>query len=92
MVEYTYGKPASTIYKLLNVDSQGRARVAFYPKTGRTHQLRMHAAHVEGLNAPIVGDELYGHPADRLYLHAEAIRFIHPSTGQLLTIEAPCPF
>lgn len=92
MVEYTYGKPASTIYKLLNVDSQGRARVAFYPKTGRTHQLRMHAAHAEGLNAPIVGDELYGHPADRLYLHAETIRFIHPSTGQLLTIEAPCPF
>ena len=92
MVEYTYGKPASTLYRLLQTYPDGRARVAFYPKTGRTHQLRIHAAHAEGLNAPIVGDDLYGHPADRLYLHAEAIRFIHPTTGQLLTIEAPCPF
>lgn len=92
MVEYTYGKPALTVYKVLGQTPNGAVRVAFYPQTGRTHQLRLHAAHAEGLNSPIIGDELYGHPADRLYLHAEAIRFIHPSTGQLLTIEAPCPF
>lgn len=92
MVEPTYGREAHTLYKLLNVNSDGTARVAFYPKTGRTHQLRLHAAHIEGLNAPIVGDELYGHAADRLYLHAEALRFTHPSTGALITIEAPCPF
>lgn len=92
MVEYTYGKPALTVYKVLGQTPNGATRVAFYPQTGRTHQLRLHAAHAEGLNSPIIGDELYGHPADRLYLHAEAIRFIHPSTGQLLTIEAPSPF
>lgn len=92
MVEYTYGKPALTVYKVLGQMPNGATRVAFYPQTGRTHQLRLHAAHAEGLNSPIIGDELYGHPADRLYLHAEAIRFIHPSTGQLLTIEAPSPF
>lgn len=92
MVEYTYGKPAQTVYKVLNVNENGQARVAFYPKTGRTHQLRLHAAHAEGLAAPIIGDDLYGHAADRLYLHAEAIRFIHPTTRELLTIEAPCPF
>ena len=92
MVERTYGKPALTVYKVLGQTPNGAVRVAFYPQTGRTHQLRLHAAHAEGLNSPIIGDELYGHPADRLYLHAEAIRFIHPSTGQLLTIEAPCPF
>ncbi len=92
MIEYTYGKPAETLFKVLNINEKGQARVAFYPKTGRTHQLRLHAAHAEGLGCAIVGDDLYGHPSDRLYLHAEAIRFIHPSTGQLLTIEAPCPF
>ena len=92
MVERTYGKPALTLYKVLSVNERGQARVALYPKTGRTHQLRMHAAHAEGLNAPIVGDDLYGHTADRLYLHAEALRFIHPRTGLLTTIEAPCPF
>ena len=92
MIEYTYGKPAETLFKVLNINGKGQARVAFYPKTGRTHQLRLHAAHAEGLGCAIVGDDLYGHPSDRLYLHAEAIRFIHPSTGQLLTIEAPCPF
>lgn len=92
MVEYTYGKPAQTLFKVLGVNEKGQTRIAFYPKTGRTHQLRLHAAHAEGLASPIIGDDLYGHPADRLYLHAEAIRFIHPSTGLLLTIEAPCPF
>lgn len=65
MVEYTYGKPALTVYKVLGQTPNGAARVAFYPQTGRTHQLRLHAAHAEGLNSPISGDELYGHPADQ---------------------------
>lgn len=58
-------------------------RLALYPKTGRTHQLRVHCAHREGLNAPILGDPLYGNiPASRLYLHAEEITFTHPLTGK----------
>lgn len=52
----------------------------FYPLTGRTHQLRVHAAHPEGLHCPIRGDELYGRKADRLYLHAESLEFVHPIT------------
>ena len=59
----------------------GRTRIAFYPLTGRTHQLRVHAAHPAGLDAPILGDRLYGTTADRLFLHAERIEFRHPATG-----------
>ena len=70
----------------------GRTRVALYPRTGRTHQLRVHCAHKEGLNCPIVGDSLYGMSSDRLYLHAEQITFVHPVTGGVLTFEAPAPF
>ena len=62
------------------------------PRTGRTHQLRVHCAHQEGLGVPIVGDALYGHRADRLYLHAETLSFIHPKTGERLTFTAPAPF
>ena len=66
--------------------------VTLRPHTGRTHQLRVHCAHQEGLGAPIVGDALYGHRADRLYLHAETLSFIHPKTGERLTFTAPAPF
>ena len=69
-----------------------RTRMAFYPETGRTHQLRVHAAHPEGLNCPIVGAPLYGQPADRLYLHAERLEFRHPVTGQRLQIQKEAPF
>ena len=71
---------------------KGRTLVHFYPLTGRTHQLRVHAAHPLGLNAPIVGDALYGHPADRLCLHAEALEFTHPVTGKHVRIEKKAPF
>ena len=67
-------------------------RILLRPQTGRTHQLRVHCAHQEGLGVPIVGDVLYGHRADRLYLHAETLSFIHPKTGERLTFTAPAPF
>ncbi|MCF0202859.1 MAG: RluA family pseudouridine synthase [Bacteroidaceae bacterium] len=68
-------------------------RLKLSPLTGRTHQLRLHCAHPEGLNAPIVGDELYsGAPADRLYLHCRHLEFIHPITGRQTDISSPVPF
>lgn len=91
MVDETYGKPAITLYTVLN-RTAAYTRVAFYPQTGRTHQLRIHAAHPAGLHCPIVGDELYGTKAERLYLHAEMLEFIHPVTGKLLHIERKADF
>lgn len=92
MVEFAYGKPALTNFKVLKKYDDGRCRVAFFPLTGRTHQLRLHAAHHLGLGCPIVGDDLYGTPDSRLYLHAQSLTFTHPKTGKVLTIEASCPF
>lgn len=86
MVSEEYGKPAVTEYRILN-DSDKYIRIAFYPLTGRTHQLRVHAAHHQGLNCPILGDELYGKKADRLYLHAEYIEFRHPVYGDIICIQ-----
>jgi len=63
-------------------------KVDFWPLTGRTHQLRMHSAHDLGLNAPIVGDDLYGTVAKRMYLHAAHIEFIHPKTKERMSFEA----
>ena len=91
MVCYEYGKPAVTRYEIMDTEND-RTRMAFYPETGRTHQLRVHAAHREGLNCPIVGDPLYGQPTDRLYLHAERLEFRHPVTGQRLQIQKEAPF
>ena len=66
--------------------------LALWPHTGRTHQLRMHCAHPDGLGCPIMGDELYGTKADRLYLQAQAISFIHPITGKKMHFELPAAF
>ncbi|WP_438962019.1 pseudouridine synthase [Nonlabens sp.] len=91
LVCYEYGKAARTKYKVINrTDSQ--TLVHFYPITGRTHQLRVHAAHASGLNAPIVGDDLYGTATNRLHLHAEYIKFIHPVTRKTVSFKAPAPF
>ena len=79
LVDFTYGKPAETDWKIINKEN-GKTRVHFYPITGRTHQLRMHAAHKNGLNTPIIGDDLYGKKEKRLHLHAEFIEFLHPTT------------
>ena len=62
------------------------------PRTGRTHQLRVHAAHADGLAAPIVGDRLYGRAGDRLMLHAFALGFVHPETGERIDVSCPAPF
>ena len=73
-------------------ESRKYTRIVFYPLTGRTHQLRVHAAHPEALGCPILGDELYGKKADRLYLHAEYIEFRHPIYGDILCIQKEADF
>jgi tRNA pseudouridine32 synthase/23S rRNA pseudouridine746 synthase len=70
----------------------GKTRVYFYPLTGRTHQLRVHAAHPDGLNAAIVGDDLYGKRADRLHLHAEYLEFNHPKTKRRFSFKVEADF
>lgn len=90
-VDSVAGKPAVTTYRVLAY-AGGRTRIAFYPLTGRTHQLRVHAAHRLGLHCPIAGDELYGKKADRLYLHAEYLEFTHPVTGERVGVEKKAPF
>ena len=105
IVNHEQGKEAITEYKVLgnarndvfgNKENEGNnqyLRLALYPQTGRTHQLRVHCAHREGLNAPILGDPLYGcEKAPRLYLHAESIRFTHPLSGKEIFIERKADF
>lgn len=105
IVNHEQGKEAITEYKVLgneendafgNKENEGNnqhRRLALYPHTGRTHQLRVHCAHREGLNAPILGDPLYGcEKAPRLYLHAESIRFTHPLSGKEIFIERKADF
>jgi len=91
LVCYEYGKPAKTIWKVID-RKDNRTKIYFYPITGRTHQLRVHAAHPLGLNIAIVGDDLYGKKENRLHLHAERISFIHPHTKQKVEFVARCGF
>lgn len=91
MVNTQYGKPAITYYQVLERTDK-YTRIAFYPHTGRTHQLRVHAAHPSGLHCPIIGDELYGKKDKRLYLHAESIEFTHPVNGQSMCITEKADF
>lgn len=91
MVSEEYGKTAITDYQVL--ESSGEyIRILFYPQTGRTHQLRIHAAHPQGLGCPIVGDELYGMKDNRLYLHAEYIEFCHPVYGETICLQKEAEF
>ena len=93
MVNHEQGKEAITEYEILERIDGSHLRIALYPKTGRTHQLRVHCAHQEGLNAPILGDPLYGNEkAVRLHLHAEEITFEHPLTGKKITIKRKADF
>jgi tRNA pseudouridine32 synthase/23S rRNA pseudouridine746 synthase len=78
-----HGKNAYTKYKILGIES-GKTRIQFFPITGRTHQLRVHAAHHLGLNCPIIGDDLYGTKGERLCLHAQWIQFKHPITKEIV--------
>ncbi len=92
VVDHDHGKVAVTDYRVI-ATGDGRTRVLLTPHTGRTHQLRVHCAHTEGLDAPIVGDKLYGRPADsRLCLHAATLAFTHPVSGRRLQFDSPAPF
>ena len=93
IVNHDQGKEAITEYEVLDRIDATHLRLALYPKTGRTHQLRVHCAHHEGLNAPILGDPLYGNEkASRLHLHAEEITFEHPLTGKEINIKREADF
>ena len=103
VVDYEHGKRAITEYRVLRTFEGGSqlftlhsslfTLIALWPHTGRTHQLRMHCAHGDGLGCPIVGDELYGHQSPHgLCLQAQAVSFIHPSTDKHLHFELPCSF
>ena len=91
LVCYEHGKDARTHYQVLDY-SDYKTRVHFFPITGRTHQLRVHAAHPNGLSCAIVGDDLYGKRDERLFLHAEYISFIHPVTLKRVEFKVEAPF
>lgn len=90
-VDHRHGKRAVTRYRVLD-RRDGMTRIALEPLTGRTHQLRVHASHPQGLGCPIVGDRLYGCTARRLMLHAQSITFVHPATGCEMTLDSPSQF
>ena len=105
VVDHENGKRAITEYRVVNAPLPALhsplsalhsplTLLTLWPHTGRTHQLRMHCAHSEGLGCPIVGDELYGQKADRLYLHCDHLRLVHPVTGKEMSFnsEKPCEF
>ncbi len=91
LVCYEHGKTAQTKWEKIEVRNN-QTLVYFYPITGRTHQLRVHASHELGLKTPIVGDDLYGSKANRLHLHAESLTFEHPISKKEITIKVNADF
>ena len=91
LVCYEHGKPAETNWKVIE-RKNGKTKIHFYPISGRTHQLRVHASHTSGLNSPIMGDDLYGKKSDRLYLHADTLEFTHPTTKQKMIFHKTSEF
>jgi tRNA pseudouridine32 synthase/23S rRNA pseudouridine746 synthase len=91
LVCFEHGKPAETKWQVI-CRKEGQTKVYLSPKTGRTHQLRVHSAHVQGLNMPIVGDDLYGIKANRLHLHAELLELNHPSTKEFMSFNVEAEF
>ena len=93
-VDFDHGKTALTDYRIERLLPDGGTLVSLYPLTGRTHQLRVHCAHNEGLACPILGDPLYGHGChtSRMYLHAAMVEFRHPVTGERLRFESASGF
>jgi tRNA pseudouridine32 synthase / 23S rRNA pseudouridine746 synthase len=91
LVCYEHGSYAHTKYKVLGIQNN-ETRIALFPHTGRTHQLRVHAAHHLGLNCPMKGDDLYGQKADRLYLHAAKLGFYHPHSNEWMELNCPPAF
>ena len=90
-VDHTHGKRAVTAFRVLR-KGDGKTVISLSPLTGRTHQLRVHSAHPDGLNAPIAGDRLYGTKGTRLFLHATSIEFTHPVSGQRLSFSKEAEF
>ncbi|BAY48912.1 pseudouridine synthase [Scytonema sp. HK-05] len=92
-VNLQYGKPSVTHFQVIATEGNN-TRVEFMPRTGRTHQLRVHAADARGLGIPILGDRLYGcHAiASRLHLHARELSFEHPQLGETLHLQVKTPF
>ena len=91
LVDFINGKTAKTNWNVISQNDK-HTRIHFYPVTGRTHQLRVHAAHKDGLNLPIIGDDLYGTKQDRLYLHADFIEFTHPTSKKKISFTIPSDF
>ena len=91
MVCHKTGKASETHWTVLE-RFESSTRLALKPITGRTHQLRVHCAHPDGLGIPIIGDELYGIIGQRLHLHAHQLEFTHPTTKEIIRIEAPIDF
>jgi tRNA pseudouridine32 synthase/23S rRNA pseudouridine746 synthase len=91
LVCFETGKKSITRWKVVE-RYEAMTRVDFWPLTGRTHQLRMHSAHELGLNAPIVGDDLYGEASERMYLHAACLEFMHPRTKERVSFEVEAEF
>lgn len=91
LVCYEHGKRAVTKWEVVE-RRNNQTLIYFYPITGRTHQLRVHAAHVLGLNAPIIGDDLYGSKENRLHLHAQFLQFTHPITKEAVKIKVDAEF
>ena len=87
LVCYKYGKSSRTRFEVVGIENE-KTRIHFYPITGRTHQLRVHASHFKGLNTPIIGDDLYGTKETRLKLHAAYIAFKHPKTNKQVRYNA----
>ena len=96
MIDYEYGKRAITEWRVVSPQpsylGSGEVMLSLVPHTGRTHQLRVHCASSEGLASPIKGDPLYGHRAERMYLHAEYLEFSHPVTGKRMRFTSPPGF
>lgn len=91
LVCYEYGKTAQTKWQKIEI-KDNKTKIYFYPITGRTHQLRVHASHELGLKTPIIGDDLYGKKANRLHLHAEQLTFVHPISKKEMTITVEAEF
>ena len=91
LVDFVNGKKAETNWTVIAQNTK-QTRIHFYPITGRTHQLRVHAAHKDGLNLPIIGDDLYGTKQDKLYLHADFIEFTHPTSKNKISFTVPSDF
>jgi len=91
LVCFEYGKPAETKWEVIE-RKNGKTKIHFYPISGRTHQLRVHASHSLGLNIPIIGDDLYGKKSNRLYLHSDTLEFTHPTTKQKMIFHKKAEF